>query len=72
MDANRVDALLKAYQQVRPLTASEQQAYNPMLRAAALRFWLSRLYDFHQPREAHMLTPHDPAHFERILRNRIQ
>lgn len=72
LDANRVDALLKAYQQVRPLTASEQQAYNPMLRAAALRFWLSRLYDFHQPREAHMLTPHDPAHFERILRNRIQ
>jgi homoserine kinase type II len=29
------------------------------------------VYDFHLPREAEMLTPHDPGHFERILRERI-
>ena len=42
-----------------------------MLRAAALRFWISRLWDFHLPREASMLVPHDPTHFERVLRERI-
>ena len=70
LDAARADALIKAYQQVRPFTHEEQAAYPIMLRAAALRFWLSRLFDFYQPREAHMLTPHDPTHFERILRKR--
>ena len=42
------------------------------MRAAAFRFWLSRLWDFHLPREAAILKPHDPAHFERVLRARIE
>lgn len=71
LDQARVRALLDAYHAQRPFTAAEQIAWQPMLRAGALRFWLSRLYDFHQPRDAEMLTPHDPSHFERILRQRI-
>jgi len=71
LDIPRVRAMLDAYHAVRPFTANEQHAWQPLLRAAALRFWLSRLYDFHLPRDAEMLTPHDPAHFERVLRLRI-
>jgi homoserine kinase type II len=71
LDQARLRALLDAYHAVRPFTAAETQAWQPLLRAAALRFWLSRLYDLHVPRAAELLTPHDPTHFERILRERI-
>jgi homoserine kinase type II len=71
LDEARVLALTRAYHAVRPFTPDEEAAWQPMLRAAALRFWLSRLYDFHRPRAAEMLTPHDPTHFERVLRERI-
>ncbi|SDV50119.1 homoserine kinase [Chitinasiproducens palmae] len=71
LDAVRLDALLRAYQAVRPATTDEARHWPTMLRAAALRFWVSRLYDFHRPRAAALLTPHDPGHFERILRERI-
>ena len=71
-DEARAQAMLAAYQSVRPLTTAERQLLPAMLRAGALRFWLSRLWDWHLPREASMLKPHDPTHFERVLRERIQ
>ncbi len=70
-DAARAKAMLAAYQQVRPLSGAERQLLPALLRAGALRFWISRLWDFHLPREAAMLTPHDPTHFERVLRARV-
>ena len=71
-DAKRAQALLAAYQRVRPLNAAEHTLLPAMLRAGALRFWVSRLWDWHLPREASMLKPHDPTHFERVLRARLQ
>ena len=69
--AERAAAMLTAYQSVRPLTAAERELLPAMLRAGALRFWISRLWDFYLPREASMLKPHDPTHFERVLQGRI-
>ncbi|KAF1016723.1 MAG: homoserine kinase [Burkholderia sp.] len=71
LDTRRADALLRAYQTVRPFTDDERHRWPDMLRAGAYRFWVSRLYDFHLPRAAKMLKQHDPSHFERILRERI-
>jgi homoserine kinase type II len=70
-DPAMTQAFIDAYQAVRPFTPAERQLLNPMLRAGALRFWTSRLWDFHLPREARMLQPHDPTHFERLLRQRV-
>ena len=70
-DTDRLQAFGRAYEQVRPLTLAERTLFNPMLRAAALRFWTSRLWDFHLPREASLLKPHDPTHFERVISQRI-
>ena len=69
--ADRALAMLNAYQKVRPLRSAERQLLPAMLRAGALRFWISRLWDFYLPREASMLKPHDPTHFERVLRARL-
>ena len=67
-----ISAFLHAYQEIRPFTDEEEIAWPFMQRAAALRFWISRLWDLHLPREAALLTPHDPKHFERILRLRVK
>ena len=72
LDTPRSLALLAAYQSVRPLTAAERSLLPALLRAGALRFWISRLWDLHLPREAALLQPHDPGHFERVLRARVR
>ena len=67
----RANAFVAAYDAQRALTGGELRLMPAMLRAGALRFWISRLWDFHLPRDATMLKAHDPTHFERVLRCRV-
>jgi len=71
LDIARTQAFLRAYNEARPLLENEHEAWPMMLRLAALRFWLSRLYDMHLPRDGELVNAHDPQHFERILKNHI-
>lgn len=71
LDEARAQAFVNAYERERPLSGTEHRLMPALLRAAALRFWISRLWDYHLPREASLLKPHDPTHFERVLRERL-
>lgn len=61
-------ALLKGYESVRPLAPSERQALPLLARGAALRFLLTRAYDWlHTPKDA-LVKPHDPIEYLRRLK----
>jgi homoserine kinase type II len=68
----RAAAFVAAYARERRLDGAEARLLPALLRAAAFRFWLSRLWDLHLPRDASLLKAHDPTHFERVLRERIE
>ncbi len=71
LDEERASHAIRAYSQTRPVSGAEKEAWPLMLRAGALRFWLSRLYDMHFPRPGEMTHVKDPEAFRRILQDKI-
>ena len=71
LDFERARGLCYAYQSKRPLTAEERQAWPMVFRLAALRFWLSRLWDSQFPKAGEMTFQKDPNEFKQILKMRI-
>ncbi|MFQ5344372.1 MAG: homoserine kinase [Mariprofundus sp.] len=66
-DDARIRAFLNGYESVRPLQEDEHMALPLLLRLAALRFWVSRLYDALFPREGAMTQTKDPEEYRRKL-----
>jgi homoserine kinase type II len=61
-------ALLSGYQAIRPLTEAERAALPILARGAALRFLLTRLYDWVHQEPGALVRPKDPREYARILR----
>ncbi|HDN26321.1 MAG TPA: homoserine kinase [Thioploca sp.] len=72
LDEQRTQAMVEGYCGNRTLTPLEYEVWPVMLRAAALRFWLSRLQDFHFPRAGEITHTKNPAVLRNILQARIE
>ncbi len=66
---NRYDAFMEGYQSVRALNDAEQKSFPLLLRAASLRFLLSRIEEKLGWKEGDFMTPHDPLVFEKRLKH---
>ncbi|MEM0899226.1 MAG: homoserine kinase [Pseudomonadota bacterium] len=61
-------ALLRGYQSIRPLDKSEKAALPMLARGAALRFFLTRLYDWVNTPDGAQVVKKDPMEYVRKLR----
>jgi homoserine kinase type II len=64
----RAGQMLKAYHAVRPITHNEMEALPVLARGAALRFLLTRAYDWLNPAEGALVRPKNPMEYVHKLR----
>jgi homoserine kinase type II len=67
LDSNRFNAFIQAYQAIRPFTPDEIEHWPIVVRAASLRFWLSRLKDLHFPKEGELTHIKNPDVMRNVL-----
>jgi homoserine kinase type II len=65
----RMDMLLRGYESARPLSEAERKALPLLLRGAALRFLLTRLFDKLNHPEGALVRPLDPMEYVNKLRH---
>lgn len=71
LNVERTRAFLHAYHSTRPFSVQEAASWPAALRVAALRFWISRLFDLHMPRAGEIVNAHNPEQFKNILQRHI-
>lgn len=67
-NVTKARALLQAYQEVRPFSRAELEAIPTLARGAAVRFLLTRLFDWLNHPEGAYVAPKDPREYLRKLR----
>lgn len=67
--AERMQAMMLGYNRIRPLSQAERAALPVLLRAASLRFLLSRIEEKLAWTPDKQMVPHDPMVFEKRLRH---
>ncbi|WMY91798.1 homoserine kinase [Snodgrassella communis] len=69
LDHNLQQAFMRGYESIRPLTAAERDYFPIAQRAACIRFWVSRLLDYHFPQVGEITFIKDPNVFRDLLLN---
>ena len=67
LDESLKKAFIGGYEGVRLLSAEEKAYFPTAQRAGCIRFWVSRLLDFHFPQEGEMTFIKDPNAFRNLL-----
>ena len=67
LDAKLCKAFIDGYESIRPLSDAEKEYFTVAQRAGCVRFWVSRLLDFHFPQEGEMTFIKDPNVFRDLL-----